>query len=457
MYLMLHVLIIIYCVTECCLAVRSPSAQFGRLLLFAGLGLIHGVAPAMVQPEYLPLLFSSYSDDIRTEAAFYALFGIILFGFGWRMYESRRVLPTTLSPALTAWVYSPSTQYKLRRLFWICCVLGVVSWIGMALSTGASLSDFLRATRFTYRSAEGEYTRAMLGHVLVLACIPGFTGFFLPRRYKIAGTLYALGMAVFLYYAEKGSRMPTMGLLGSPLMGYALTHRLQPRRLMYVALAGIALIMLSVSMYNIRWVMMRSSVKDMLYMTVSKDTYQDALSRDPLNYHQYLLSSIYSFPREHPYLNGATYQRILFFLLPRQYFPLLKPQDTCQVFADVVHPSSELGAHMVPPSLLGDCYINFWGWPGIAMMSCYGVLFGFVWWKIRTRHIWLFFMGPYFIRFTLLLLRGQPYQSIVYSVTSFLMVWILMKILGCAKQAQAELVALPVAQELTPSTNILMK
>ncbi|MFH1108865.1 MAG: hypothetical protein V1790_06685 [Planctomycetota bacterium] len=430
MAFILHLLTTAVCALEYLAAMRDVRSNVAKLAVFGGMGLVHGLVPAWTRLEDLPAAFSSLSPSSRVTAAAMGLLGILALSAGWRAYEWWRRPWTKLSPVLIAVLESADGQRLLRRLFWISAIAAIVAWVAMVLATGAGIIEYLIAPRFTFRLAGTTQLQAVASQFIGLAAIPGFVCFFLPKHYRVMGVVYALVIAIFFYYAYKGSRMPPFSVVGGVVMGFALRHRLSLRRFGVLSLSGLLVVLLSVSLYTIRWELMRTTPGKVLQMLASLDTYRGALARDPLSYHQYLVSAVELFPEHHSYVNGGTYRRILFFFLPRAYFPVLKPEDTAQVFARAVSPGKGIAEAMIPPTLMGDAYINFWGWPGLLVLSVDGVVFGFVACRMRVNVLWFLAFGASFLRFVLLAIRGQPYEMFVYSVSMLLLVWFLGRVCG---------------------------
>src|SRR5262249_39471796 len=145
--------------------------------------------------------------------------------------------------------------------------------------------------------------------------------------------------------------------------------------------------------------------------------------RDPLNYHQFLVAACEDFPADHPYLNGATYIRLLVFYLPREYFEWLKPPDTHNTFAQTVLRLRDTDV-TIPPTMIGDGYINFWGPPGALMiMLLNGMAFAFASRHMREQVLGFLIVGSGFMRYAMLALRGSPYEilTLVLSAVAFIM------------------------------------
>ena len=168
---------------------------------------------------------------------------------------------------------------------------------------------------------------------------------------------------------------------------------------------------------------------EMGQMLLSYETYEDMLVRDPLNYHEYLVEVIDLFPEQHDFVHMASYQRVLFFMLPHSKFPSLKPRDPNQIVAELLFDSEDTTGWMHPPSLFGDSYINFYGWFGLAFLGVEGLALAWIARGMYLHPIGLLFLGPNLIHFTFIGLRGQPYTLAVYTITMLVYLLLLMKML----------------------------
>ncbi len=425
--LMIHCMTALVCGAECVSALGDLRGRFPKLLMFATLGLIHGVVPALTPPE---LRWAAFSENSRLHAAGLAFVGVLLFSAGWRLFEAYRPKIHGLSENLVTVIESAEGQALLRRLFWTCAVLGLAAWVISVVSMGSSLTEIFQRARFLYRRTEEYYLAAIAQHFVTLAIIPGFVCFFLPRGYRPLGVAYAVAMSLMLFLASQGSRANSMGLLGGLMMGYTLRRRVAAHRVVAVGMAGALLLLLSVSLYETRKTMARQSVGDMITTITSPRTYHGALVRDPLNYHEFLVAAVEYFPDRHAFLNGATYRRLLVFFLPRRYFHAIKPADPNMTFAEVVDPHSAAALTTIPPTMMGDGYINFWGWPGVLIMAANGAVFGYVQWKMRTSILWFVALGAMFVRLGVVAVRGQPYEIFLMGIATLGAVWLLGRLYG---------------------------
>src|SRR5262245_7585318 len=103
----LHVLVVAFCLVECGLAAKNPQGNAPKILMLGGLGVIHGLVPALTPRE---MMWPGASDDSIRLAALLSLFGVMCFAVGWRVYERGRPEWRGLSPGLQLWASSPRGQ-----------------------------------------------------------------------------------------------------------------------------------------------------------------------------------------------------------------------------------------------------------------------------------------------------------------------------------------------------------
>lgn len=420
MVTVIHFIILAYCTYECVISLKNMRGRFVKIVIFGALGLIHGLVPVFTPSTYM---WSTNKGTILL-AAFLALGGIIVFAAGWRLIEGRRPDWDGLSPGLDAYITSPGGQKFLKRMFWLSGIVALTGWLLSLIVTAGSLSAAFQAGRFEYRASGNVYLSVFFVHMAHLITIPGFLCFFLSRTYRVLGIAFTLAMALLIFLGSQGARAESLGLIGALVIGYMLRSRMSIHRFLLVCAGGAAIILLGVAMYEVRKTMSRNTLGEMAQKIVTAETYQGALLRDPLNYHQFLLAAIDHFPKDHPYLNGATYIRLLLFYLPQQYFPGIKPPDTHNTFARAITTfSSET---TIPPTMMGDGYINFWGPPGVfIVMFLNGLLFGLVSFKIRDRILWLIVFGGPFCRLALIMIRGAPYEVLLLCLSSISLAYVL--------------------------------
>lgn len=428
MIALLHLGAGLFCLWECLSAARDLRGQFPRLAMFAGLGIIHGFVPV------LNLTFvetTTVSIASRQTAAMLAFLGVVLFSIGWRFYDSMKPKWKGLTPGLESVIFSPNGQRLMVRLFWICMIVGVASWAASAILTHGSIGAAFRAGRFEARGQGNFYVDAIIQHFVGLTVVPGFVCFFLPRKYIPLGVGFSLVFAMVHFMSSQGARGAALGLIGCPLMAYTLRYKVTFKTALAIGATGFVLLALAVGLYNVRKVMYGKGVAEVAALLLEPESYAGALQSDPLVYHEVLVQAVEAFPSRHPYLDGATYRRLLVFFIPGGLFPDLKPPDTNITFSAVINPESAAGETTLPPSMMGDGYINFWGFPGGAFIMLFnGILYGFAAYRVRSNALWFVAIGAPFMRFALLSLRGQPYEILLSGLSSLVLVWLIGSITG---------------------------
>lgn len=422
-YPLFHLFVVLICAWEVADSLRNPRGMFAKICVFLGLGTIHGWVP-IVTPRYL--MWPHATDNEIDYAAMLALIGLVCFSVSWRLYERGKPAWDGLSPGMQAYVASPAGKRALTRLFLFSLVLGTAGWLGSLIASAGSLSAALEAGRFQYRGKGNLYLNVILTHLSALMLVPPFIGFYLSAPLRWLGIVCGVALATMLFISTQGGRAFPLAIIGSILLGYAMRYRMSARRFLITGVAAAFVLMMAISLYEVRKVMTYRKFSEVASKLVDPLTYEGAITRDPLNYHQFLVAAVHHFPRDHDYLFGATYWRLLVFYLPQKYFEFIKPVDTNITFASVViGGKAESLETTVPPTMMGDGYINFWGFPGVlVVMILNGFLLALAARKMRENLFLFLLLGPAFFRFVLLGIRGQPYDILtsVISEIGFLII-----------------------------------
>ena len=224
------------------------SLQFMKFLLFAGIGLIHGIVPAIAPYSSMN---SGYEE--RIVAACFALCGTLALSLGWQIYSliSRGKRPQLMG-ALQV-LKEPASQQKLEQLFMLSAVIGAIAWPGKIYAVGSTFSEFAAEGRFEFRGSGHQFFAWICSSLMNYAFLPGFLGFFLSRRHRTIGIIYALSYALLYFLVTSGTRSFSVGITGSVLCGFVLHQRQSVIRLAYLGICGGALIFLAVGMLPLRW------------------------------------------------------------------------------------------------------------------------------------------------------------------------------------------------------------
>ncbi len=333
---------------------------------------------------------------------------------GWSVVQARCAQSSFQVGDLTEWFRTEQGQRTLRWLFWWGIALGVLALLLIKKANHATLAEMIRGSRFDFRHTRSPILYNIGTYLTCFAFVPGLVGFFLNRRYQVLSILFICGYALLTFFVfSKGARSLPLGLLGTFIVAYLMRRRPTVSQLMGMSCAVAVLMALAVGLYEGRKYMAHQSVLETVQFLLSSDAYAGALTRDPLNYNECLVGACHCFPDQHSYMNMAGYRRMLMFFLPSSQFPFLKPRDPNVVFGEVVFNTPYQWDVTIPPSIPGDVYINFWGWPGILIMFLYGMLGAAVDRLVATNPLWFALIGSQAVRLVLLGMRGQPYDLYV--------------------------------------------
>lgn len=415
--------IFLFCAAICLRHVKRIQQDFPLIGLLAGFGIIHGLAPALTPSELLNPRFASSSD--RLLAAIYACSCCLSIYAGWCLYQRhpRQSVPPAAGHSLAA-----TSLPRLRTLFFTSAILGVAS-IGLDVAaTGFDISLLTDTDRFATRFTRNSYLSFLSGCTIMFAFIPPYLGMRLGRRFAVMGILYACTFAIVEFaFISKGARAIPLGLLIAPCLGYVVSFPPRIRTLLLTGATGLATLVLSCVLYETRHAIFPDRTNSAPSTTSSLPVWQRLLSRDPLNYNETLVGAVTHFPRQHPYLDGASYWRIVTVAFPQSMFPNLKPPDTHKLFAIQVFGKTPNEFHTIPPSIPGDLYINFWGWPGLLGAVIQGWLFAWIVARSHQSLVWNLALIPQFGRLLMLGLRGEPYELFVISTCSLALSLLLVK------------------------------
>ncbi|TWT87094.1 hypothetical protein Mal64_26280 [Pseudobythopirellula maris] len=399
-------------------AVRAKDLQgrFGEVVFFLSYGLVFGLAP-MMQSESAYVNVFSYSS--RVEAAWYAFAGVVALAIGFSAYRTPTPLLAARRKHLLRQIADSRTQRMLEKLFWASIAATAGAQLLMMYSKGISLSDILNAGRFAYRFENQGVLSVLSLHLSSFAYVPAFIGVFLNRRYQLLTLAYIpLASLAFFLVFSKGTRSIPLAMVATLLVASSIRYRFSAKRAAQIALLGFVSLALAIGLFELRHYPGASFTKSVAIL-LTPSTYDGMWDRDPLSYSANIVGAIDTFPDSYPYLNGASYRRMPVFFLKESRFPDIKPPDTNIVFGLVVHSRPEDLQVTVPPSILGDVFINFWGWFGIPVLVLHGMLYCWLLQSMQCRFWAAMWVGPLSGRFLVLVHRGEPYEMFVLFIMFF--------------------------------------
>ncbi|WP_417740144.1 hypothetical protein [Rosistilla oblonga] len=422
----LHLFIFLFCIVAAGARARSIQRNLLSVLLFAGIGVIHGLVPFL---RHTWLGFPATPEAFA--AAMYCAVGlpVLVIGWVWGQKACKQDLQT--SPVVEQ-IRNKSALFKL--VFWVCVTAATTAFFLRLWVMGISLSDALHGGRFEFRFSGGAIA-AMVSYGCLLSMIPGFLGFLINRKYALLGVAFCVAFTTLVFVVSRGSRGLPLGILGSGLVGFLVSRpRIKTLNLAIVSCATIVILSLAISLYEIRKQLATSTATEIAQLLISGDAYADLLTRDPLNYHQMFVQVCKMVPAQADYTPLATQRRILFFFVPHSRFPELKPEDVNATIGHQVFMLPKNAVVTIPPTIPGDAYINFCGYPGIVYLLALGWGVGATTSLSRRSYSLYLSVTPCYLYCVMMGIRGQPYElflEFVFLLTAmYLIIWSLEKVFG---------------------------
>ena len=385
------------------------SYRFCEVIFFGSYGLIFGLAPLM-QSFHSPV--HRFGDEARGEAAWFAFLGLLMLFVGFLFANQPDKTTKIKRDKLLVFLQSLRGQKFLKLLFWsTACVAIFAQFLTMYIK-GISIGDLINGGRFEFRFRNTGYLTVMASHLTSCLYVPAFAGVFLSRKYQKITILYmALMSVLFFFVFSKGTRSIPLAMVVSYIVALCIRYPISWRQATKFLLIGCCCLMISIGVYELRRFQKSTDLFHGIEQLVSFDTYEGVWDRDPLGYSTNLVGAVSTFPRFYPFLNGASYRRMLVFYLSEAQFPDWKPPDTNIQFGLMVHNRNEALKVTCPPSILGDVWINFWGWPGLLVLVVHGILYANMFNKMQSTLFGFMWLGPLSGRFLVLVQRGEPYEN----------------------------------------------
>ena len=422
----IHLCIAAYAFWESWDGAKRLRLQLIKTLIFGILGLVHGLVPAIGAPWYMRTSDPYYYHEF---SAWYCLAGIIALGMGWRIYQS--MFPVPNQQLTFSYIQRQDVQRRLQVVFVFCAVAGVLAWMGGIAASGTTIWQMLTARRLEFRGEGNGLLGGICVHLFCMAYVPGFIGPQMKGRFKMAAVIYAVGFAAILFIVSRGTRAQSIGIIGSLIGGIIFSRKVSVEKLFGSAIAMGMIALLAIGMMPLRHRMAYMSFGEMASFMFSAEAYQDALSHDPLNYHDHFVSITAIFPASHEYVDAASYRRIMFFYLPGDSFSGLKPRDPNRIVAEALFGAAASHVDwMHPPGVFGDVYINFWGWYGVGFMVLQGMFIGWLTRQMLLRPWFFIGIGPQTVYMSLVGVRGQPYTITVAMIASLSITLVLLTFVG---------------------------
>jgi oligosaccharide repeat unit polymerase len=195
-----------------------------------------------------------------------------------------------------------------------------------------------------------------------------------PLRHPMlsGGPLILVALAVTL---ASGSKFQVLGVLVVVvILGHYLVRRVSFTRGFLLALLGVGLFVgynLYFREYLIRGYVVLN-VHDEGHNAIEAIWWR--FSRDTFIQIQTLMLLVDYFPRDHGFLGGQTFASLFTAPIPRSLYPG-KPPSPAGVVSTIVFPDLYVRGTSIPPSLVGEAYINFGRIGAFAVMALFGAFY----------------------------------------------------------------------------------
>lgn len=268
---------------------------------------------------------------------------------------------------------------SIKVLITITSILSICGVFGAIYFSGMSINQLLTSSRFSYWETRNVYARLISGYFVTLISVASFlagsnktkTPFIFYLAFLVANT-----SQLVLY----GSRGVVLSSIGAFALGKFNLLRFKrkgsSKKIFYFGILGGILFHLGVVWQYVRWTMRSvSGIKEWIGLLLfdAPIAYRISIERGDLAYFfDAAVTSLDVVPRIHDFLYGTSYVRLLLLFVPQSIFHI-KPEETQRIFASIISPETYHLGTTLPPSIIGDSYLNF-GFFGVFI----GLFFGFM-------------------------------------------------------------------------------
>jgi oligosaccharide repeat unit polymerase len=313
--------------------------------------------------------------------------GLLIFSIAYELM-SRRSEPVAIF------------QIRWRRIgvaFWSLLVAYLIALL-LVLADAGSLEAITGVTRVQRIEQRGPTTLFAIYVITFSSCLFTLLPLYLERR-----RLWIAPVVVFLVLAEVlvflTFRVRTFMLMHfvAAVVGYFLvkpraiakpkTGKIRRHKLPRISLTIAAVVIAILGMY-VRF--SRGLIGTGASLAVSRLSVSDvvrlSMEMGDLGYSPIVYSVLRYVPKEHDFLHGQSYYRLLFAAVPRSIWSD-KPPNTERLVASWLRPNLTEGT--VPPGVQGDLYINF-GLAGVLGFALFGAVLAVVDRQVGLRRYILF-------------------------------------------------------------------
>ena len=427
----LHTIVILICLVEIIFALQDCHRRVIRLIVFSGIGLIHGLVPILTEPWQTRL---NLPYEAHLEAAWFVVAGTLLLSLGANLASFFFHKPIANESATSFRILKSLEVQKPLRWFTVFAIaIGFITWVASVYFAGGTLLTATNEGRFALRGQGNTTLVTVALQFFALNYTAGFFAWFHhSKTFSSLSLAYTFGFSILIFFLSSGSRFAALAVVGGSLIGFLLSRTVSVKKLAAGFVLALILIFLTCVAIPLRHQMHNMSSKEIVQFVLSKDRLETLLTSDPLNYHDTCIQVLQAFPTQYDYVNAASYRRILFFPIPSSFAPILKPPDPNRKVAQALFGYEQAISidWMHPPGLFGDLWINFWGWCSVTTFVAWGALLTVANYYLIWSPKVLLFLGPSLFATCILYLRGQPYTLGLNLLVSAVLITFLGQITG---------------------------
>ena len=221
----LHTIVILMCLVEIIFALRDCHRRIIRLIVFSGIGLIHGLVPILTEPWQTRL---NLPYEAHLEAAWFVVAGTLLLSLGANLASIFFHKPITSEGATSFRILkSLEVQKPLRWFTLFAIAIGFTTWVASVYFAGGTLLTATNEGRFALRGQGNTTLVTVALQFFALNYAAGFFAWFHhSKSFSSFSLAYAFVFSILIFFLSSGSRFAALAVIGGSLIGFLLSRTL---------------------------------------------------------------------------------------------------------------------------------------------------------------------------------------------------------------------------------------
>lgn len=386
------------------LYVKVFSASFFFLVFYLMLFFVQPIYNLTVDYQY-----TSYGFDLIRKMTVLSTVGILLFCIGNCLF-----MPNEKLKLEKVFLERSAIQKAITFIFLITSFSIILCFIDLGTL------NILNVSRVDLKNS-GSPFRLAATYGLYTTSIMYFLVFFTSKARKKSNVILwilifvLLETLIFLLFRTRSllvvhSAAMLVGYYYSGLYGYNKYHKGLSAKLITVVLSFIVFIVAISSRFFRGYLQPGQSVDNFDFDL--KGFLELSIQSGDIGYSTTVMNVINYVSQHDVFLNGQSYYRILYTIIPRFVWSD-KPENTQRIVASWLEPG--LQDQTIPPGIIGDAYLNF-GMMGILILMIYGMFFALLDKKLSVKN---FIMWAFSATWIFHLVRGGFTNPILIFITLY--------------------------------------